>query len=187
MKAQPLRAGELTDSDRPRACRLAHLFGGLTAVTLAGLLAAPFAFRSHPLPLAVLFAVGPVVVLTAGAVADLVARPAQVKLTGPLLAVTRFGRSQAVHVGRLASLAAVPGAAGVVRLSDVRGSEIRIDVRCLARNPLIWERVDAGIRQSCQQGSLAMDEEESLLWDNIAGEVDRTQRQMLAALDFGPR
>lgn len=187
MNIQPPPAGELTDTDRPRACRLAHLFGALTAVTLAGLLAAPSAFRSHPLPLAILFAVGPVVVLTAGAVADLVARPAQVKLAGPLLAVTRFGRSQAVHIDRLASLSAVRGAAGVVRLSDDRGGEIRLDVRCLARNPLIWERVDAGIRQSCQQGSLALDEEESLLWDDIAGEVDRTQRRMLAALDFEPR
>ena len=112
------------------------------------------------------------------------ARPAQVKLAGPLLTVTRFGRSQAVHLGQLANLSAVPGAAGVVRLTDDRGGEIRIDVRCLARNPLIWERVDAGIRQSGRRGSLALDAEEALLWDDIAGEVDRAQQQMLAALDF---
>jgi hypothetical protein len=92
-----------------------------------------------------------------------------------------------VHVGRLASLSALPGTAGVVRLSDDCGGEIRIDVRCLARNPLIWERVDAGIRHSSQQGSLALDEEGSLLWDDISEEVDRTQRRMLAALDFEPR
>ncbi len=185
MQTQLPPTGELTDTDRHRACRVAHLFGAVTAVTLAALLAAPAAFHSHP-PLAFLLTAGPAV-LAGGAVADLMVRPARVRLAGSLLFVTRFGRSRAVHVGRLASLSAVPGAAGVVRLCDDRGGEIRIDVRCLARNPLIWERVDAGIRQSCQQGSLAMDEEESLLWDNIAGEVDRTQRQMLAALDFGPR
>jgi hypothetical protein len=114
-------------------------------------------------------------------------RPAQVRLAGSLLTVTRFGRSQAVHVSRLTRLSAVPGAAGVIRLCDVRGGDIQIDVRCLARNPLIWERVDAGIRQSSQQGSLALDEEGSLLWDDISEEVDRTQRRILAALDFGPR
>jgi hypothetical protein len=178
---------ELTDTDRRRACRLAHLFGALTAVTLTALLAAPFAFRSHPLPLAILLAVGPVLVLTAGVVADLAIRPAQVRLAGSVLTVTRFGHSQAVHVGRLTGLSAVPGAAGVVCLSDDRGGEIRVDVRCLARNPLIWERVDAGIRQSCQRGSLALDEDGSLLWDDLAGEVDRTQRRLLAALDFDPR
>ncbi len=187
MQTQLPPAGELTDIDRRRACRIAHLFGAVTAVTLAALLAAPSAFRSHPLPLAVLLAVGPAVVLTAGAVADLMARPAQVRLTGPLLTVTRFGRSQAVHLGQLAALSAVPGAAGVVRLSDVRGGEIRLDVRCLARNPLIWERVDVGIRQSGRRGSLALDDEGALLWDDITGEVDRTQRRMLAALDFEPR
>jgi hypothetical protein len=185
MQTQLPPTGELTDTDRHRACRVAHLFGAVTAVTLAALLAAPSAFRSHPLPLAALIAAGPAV-LAAGAVADLMARPARVRLAGSLLTVTRFGRSQAVHVGRLASLSAVPGAAGVVRLSDDRGGEIRVDVRCLARNPLIWERVDAGIRQSCQQGSLPMDEEESLLWDDLREEVDRTQRRLLAALDFEP-
>jgi hypothetical protein len=187
MQMQLPPAGELTDTDRHRACRVAHLFGGVTALILAMLLAAPAAFRSHPLPLVVLLAVGPVVVLAAGAVADLMVRPAQVRLAGSLLTVTRFGRSQAVHVGQLAGLSAVPGAAGVVRLSDDRGGEIRIDVRCLARNPLIWERVDAGIRHSCQQGSLALDEERWLLWDEITAEVDRTQRRMLAVLDFEPR
>jgi hypothetical protein len=187
MQTQLPPAGELTDTDRRRACRVAHLFGGVTALTLAGLLAAPAAFRSHPMPLVVLLAVGPVVVLAAGVVADLMVRPAQVRLAGPLLTVTRFGRSQAVHVGRLASLSDVRGAAGVVRLADNRGGEIRIDVRCLARNPLIWERVDAGIRHSCQQGSLALDEDGWLLWDGIADEVDSTQRRMLAALDFQPR
>jgi hypothetical protein len=187
MQTQLPPTGELTDTDRHRACLVAHLFGAVTAVTLAGLLAAPFAFRSHPLPLAVLLAVGPVVVLAAGAVADLMVRPDRVRLAGSLLIVTRFGRSQAVHVGRLASLSAIPGTAGVVRLSDDRDGEIRIDVRCLARNPLIWERLDAGIRQSCQRGSLALDEDRSLLWDDLTDEVDRTQRRMLAALDFEPR
>lgn len=186
MQTQLPPTGELTDTDRHRACRVAHLFGGVTAVTLALLLAMPFAFHSHPLPLAVLLAVGSVVVLAAGAVADLMVRPAQVRLAGPLLTVTRFGRRRAVDVGRLASLAAVPGTAGVVRVSDDRGGEILIDVRCLARNPLIWERVYAGIRQSRRQGSLALAEEESLLWDDITAEVDRTQRRMLAALDFEP-
>jgi len=186
MQTQLPPTGELTDTDRHRACRVAHLFGGVTAVTLALLLAAPLAFHSHPLPLDVLLVVGPVVVLAAGAVADLMVRPAQVRLAGPLLTVTRFGRRQAVHIGRLASLSAVPGTAGVVRLSDDGGGEILIDLRCLARNPLIWERLDAGIRQSCQEGSLALDEDESLLWDSLSAEVDRTQRRMLAALDFEP-
>jgi len=186
MQTQLPPRGELTDTDRHRACRVAHLFGAVTVVTLAALLATPAAFRSHPLPLDLLPAVGPAV-LAAGLVADLMIRPAQVRLAGSLLTVTRFRRSQAVHVSRLTRLSAVPGAAGVVRLSDVRGGDIRIDVRCLARNPLIWERVDAGIRQSSQQGSLALDEEGSLLWDDISGEVDRTQRRILAALDFEPR
>jgi hypothetical protein len=184
MQTQLPPTGELTDTDRHARCRVAHLFGAGTAVTLAALLAAPAAFHSHP-PLAFLLAAGPAV-LAAGAVADLMVRPARVRLAGSLLLVTRFGRSQAVHVGRLASLSAVPGAAGVVRLSDDRGGEIRIDVRCLARNPLIWEQVDAGIRQSCQRGSLPMDAEESLLWDDISDEVDRTQRRLLAVLDFEP-
>jgi hypothetical protein len=187
MQTQLPPAGELTDTDRHRACRVAHLFGGVTALALATLLAAPSVFRSHPLPLVVLFAVGPVMVLGAGVAADLMVRPAQVRLAGSLLTVTRFGRSRAVHVGRLATLSAVPGAAGVIHLSDDRGGEIRIDVRCLARNPLIWERVDAGIRHPGQQGSLALDEDGWLLWDDITDEVDRTQRRMLAALDFEPR
>ena len=187
MQTQLPPAGELTDTDRRRACRVAHLFGGVTALTLAGLLAAPLAFRSDPLPLAVLLVIGPVVVLGAGAVADLMVRPAGVRLTGPLLTVTRLGHSQAVHVGRLAGLSAVPGTAGVVRLSDDRGGWIRIDVRCLARNPLIWERVDVGIRHSARAGSLALGVEETLLWDDITGEVNRTQQRMLAALDFEPR
>lgn len=184
MQTQLPPAGELNDTDRRRACRVAHLFGAVTALTLAGLLAAPLAFRSHPLPLAILLVAGPAVVLTAGAVADLMVRPARVRLAGPVLAVTRFGRSQEVQVSRLASLSAVPGTAGVVRLSDERGGWIRIDVRCLARNPLIWERVDAGIRDSARRGSLTLGPEEEMLWDDIAGEVNRAQQRMLAALDF---
>ena len=187
MQTQLPPTGELTDTDRRRACRVAHLFGAVTAVTLAGLLAAPLAFRSHQLPLAVLLVIGPVVVLTAGAVADLMVRPARVRLTGPLLAVTRFRRSQAVHLDRLVSMSAVRGTAGVVRLSDDRGGGIRIDVRCLARNPLIWERVDTGIRHSARRGSLALGVEETLLWDEISAEVNETQQRMLAALDFQPR
>jgi len=120
-------------------------------------------------------------------VADLMVRPARVRLTGPLLAVTRFRRSQAVHLDRLVSMSAVRGTAGVVRLSDDRGGGIRIDVRCLARNPLIWERVDAGIRHSARRGSLALGMEETLLLDEISGEVTQTQQRMLAALDFQPR
>jgi hypothetical protein len=186
MQTQLPPAGELNDTDRRRACRVAHLFGAVTALALAALLAAPLAFRSHPLPLAALLVLGPAAVLTAGSVADLMVRPARVKLAGPLLTVTRFGRSQAVHVGRLASLSAVPNAAGVVRLSDDRGGRIRIDVRCLARNPLIWERVDAGIRDSARRGSLTLDLEEQLLWDDVTSEVERAQQRILAALDFQP-
>jgi len=44
-----------------------------------------------------------------------------------------------------------------------------------------------GIRHSARAGSLALGVEETLLWDDITGEVNRTQQRMLAALDFQPR
>ncbi|HEY6279583.1 MAG TPA: hypothetical protein VIX86_25005 [Streptosporangiaceae bacterium] len=186
MKTQLPPASEITDQDRRRACRLAHVVGGLTALIITALLAAPFAFRSHPLPLVILLAVGPVVVLAAGVVADLAVRPPRVRLAGTVLTVTRFARSEAVHIDRLTGLSAVPSAAGVVRLTDDQGGQAHIDVRCLARNPLIWEQVDDGVRQSGQQGSLPRSQAESQLWLDVASAVDHTQRRMLAALDFEP-
>ena len=60
-------------------------------------------------------------------------------------------------------------------------------MRCLARNPLIWEQLDRGVRRSCRQGSLARFQAESQLWLDVAREVDRTQRRLLAALDFDAR
>lgn len=107
-----LASSPITDRDRQRACRLAHVFGAAAVTGVALLLLVVTRFRSQPVPVPVLIAVGSVLALAAGLAADLTARPPRVVLGGGWLTVTRLGRWQRVDTGRLAGLSSNPRVAG---------------------------------------------------------------------------
>src|SRR5215831_2455094 len=109
MTTARLPAGPITDRDRGRACRQAHVFGAATVTAVALLLFVATRFRAQPVPVPVLIAVGSVLALAAGLAADLAARPPRVLLRGDWLAVSRLGRWQRVDTGRLTGLSANPG------------------------------------------------------------------------------
>ena len=177
-------AGPITDRDRRRACRMAHAFGTAAATGVALLLFIETRFRSQPVPVPVLLAVGPVLALAAGLAADLVARPPRVLLGGDWLAVSRLGRWQRVHTGRLASLSANPRVASCVVLVDEDGNRAEIDVRVLVRNPLIWQRVCQGVSRARHHGSLELAGADSKLWESVSREVAEADRRALASIDF---
>ena len=81
-----LASRPITDRDRQRACRLAHVFGVAAVTGVAVLLLVVTRFRSQPVPVPVLIAVGSVLALAAGLAADLTARPPRVVLGGGWLA-----------------------------------------------------------------------------------------------------
>ena len=120
---------------------MAHAFGAAIAGAVALLLVTASQFRSHPVPLPVLLAAGAAVALAGGLAADLMARPARIRLDGGWLAISRLGRARRVHTGHLVGLSPNPHAAGSIVLVDEAGNQAEIDVRCLVRNPLIWQRV----------------------------------------------
>ena len=97
-------ATPITDRDRQRACRLAHVFGVATASGVALLLLIVTRFRSEPVPLPVLIGAGSALALAVGLAADLTARPPRVVLGGDWLTVSRLGRGQRVHTDRLAGV-----------------------------------------------------------------------------------
>ena len=184
MTAAHLPSGSITDRDRRRACRLAHVFGVTAVAGVALLLLVVTQFRVQPGP--VLIAVGSVLAVAAGLAADLTARPPRVVLGGDWLTVTRVRRQQRVDTGRLASLSANPRVAGSVVLADEHGNQAEIDIRVLVRNPLIWQQVCRGISRARRRGSLYLPEEGSLLWDSVGRAVAEADRQALASIDFGP-
>ena len=73
-----LASSPITDRDRQRACRQAHVFGAAAVTGVALLLLVVTRFRSQPVPVPVLIAVGSVLALAAGLAADLTARPPRV-------------------------------------------------------------------------------------------------------------
>ena len=96
MSTARLPARPITDRDRRRACRQAHVFGAAAVTAVALLLFVATRFRSHPVPVPVLIAAGSVLALAAGLAADLTARPPRVLLHGDWLASSRLGRRQRV-------------------------------------------------------------------------------------------
>ena len=90
MSTARLPARPITDRDRRRACRQAHVFGAAAVTAVALLLFVVTRFRAHPVP--VLIAVGSVLALATGLAADLTARPPRVLLRGDWLASSRLGR-----------------------------------------------------------------------------------------------
>ncbi len=180
------RATPLADRDRHRACRLAHTFGASIAVTLALLLAAMAQFRAHPASLPALLGAGLAVAGPAGILADLAVRPARVMIGDGWLAVSRLGRSQRVRIDRLVNLSANPRVAGSIMLADEDGNMAEIEVRCLVRNPLIWQRMARGVGSSRRRGSLDLSGPGGRLWASVTREMDHAQRRALAALDFEP-
>jgi hypothetical protein len=179
-------ASLVIDRDRRRACRMAHAFGAAIAGGLALLLAAVSQLRTHPAPLPVLLAAGAIVAVAAGLAADLTARPARVRLDGGWLVVSRLGRRQRVHTGYLVSLSPNPRAAGSVVLADEAGNRAELDIRCLVRNPLIWQHVSRDVSHARRSGALKLTEPDLLFWQNVAREVAESDRRALAALDFDP-
>src|SRR4029077_11539068 len=179
-----LASSPITDRDRQRACRLAHVFGAAAGTGGALLLLVMTRFRSQPVPVPVLIAVGSVLALAAGLAADLTARPPRVMLGGGWLTVSRLGRWQRGDTGRLAGLSANPRVAGSVMLLDEDGNQAEIDVRVLVRNPLIWQQVRRGVSHARQRGALYLPEEDALLWDSVSRMVAEADRRALTSIDF---
>jgi hypothetical protein len=179
-------ATPVIDRDRRRACRVAHTFGAAIAGGLALLLAAVSQFRTHPVPLPLLLAAGSVVAVAGGLAADLVARPARIRLDGARLAVSRLGRGCLVQTDHLVGVSPNPHAAGSVVLVDQAGNRAEIDVRCLVRNPLIWQRICRGVNNARRSGALELAEPDIVFWQSVMAEVSQADQRALATLDFEP-
>jgi hypothetical protein len=80
------------------------------------------------------------------------------------LAITRFGRCRRVRTDRLVDLSENPRVAGSIVLADEDGNSAEIDVRCLVRNPLIWQRIASGVRRSRGRGTLMLTEADAYSW-----------------------
>jgi MFS family permease len=186
MTSARVPSGPITDRDRRRACRQAHVFGAAAIIAVALLLFMVTRFRTHPVPVPVLIAAGSVLALAAGLAADLTARPRRVLLRGDWLAVSGLGHWQRVDTGWLTGLSANPRVAGSVVLADGHGHQAEVDVRVLVRNPLIWQQVCHGVRRARQRGSLYLPEEDALLWDSVSRMVAKADRQALTSIDFSP-
>ena len=184
MTTTQMPATAITDRDRHRACRLAHVFGAATASGVALLVLIVTQFRSEPVPLPVLIGAGSALALAVGLAADLTARPPRVLLRGDWLAVSRLGRWQRVDTGRLTGLSANLRVAGSVVLTDGHGNQAEIDVRVLVRNPLIWQQVSHGVSHARRRGALYLPEEDALLWDSVSQMVAEADRQALTSIDF---
>jgi hypothetical protein len=174
------------DHDRQRACRLAHAFGAATGGAIALMLVAATQFRAQPVPLPVLLTAGSVLAVAGGLAADLMVRPARVRLDGDWLAVSRLGRWHGVQTSHLVGLSLNPHAAGSVILVDEAGNRAEIEVRCLVRNPLIWQRISAGVSRAVRSGALELAEPEAAFWQGVAREVIDADQRLLAFLDFEP-
>ena len=179
-------ASPVIDRDRRRACRMAHVFGAAIAGGLALLLSTVTQFHTHPVPFPVLLAAGAAVAVAGGLAADLAVRPARVRLDGGWLIVSRLGRARRVHTGYLVSLSANPHVAGSVILADEADNQAEIDVRCLVRNPLIWQRVSRGVTDARRSGALKLPEPDQQFWHSIVREVAKADQRALAILDFDP-
>jgi hypothetical protein len=172
------------DHDRQRACRLAHAFGAATAASLALLLMMAGLFRARLMPLPVLLVVAAVLAVAGGLAADLMARPQSVRLGDGWLAVSRLGRWQRVLTSHLVGLSANPHVAGSLVLRDAAGNRAEIDVRCLVRNPLIWQRLHRDVNHARRTGSLRLTGADHLFWQALIREAAEADNRTLTALDF---
>lgn len=179
------QASPVVDQDWRRASRMAHAFGVAAAGAFGLLLVIASQFRTHPVPPAVL-AVGSVLAVAWGLAADLMTRPARVRLDGGWLAVSRLGRGRQVSLDHLVRLSPNPHAAGSVVLVDETGNQAEIDVRCLVRNPLIWQGLDRAVSHARRSGALELAQPESAFWRSVAGQVAQAQQRLLTPLDFEP-
>ena len=186
MTATHSPASPVVDQDWRRACRLAHTFGAAAAGAFVLLLVLASQFRTQPVPHPVLLAAGSVFAAVGGLAADLMVRPARVRLDGGWLAVSRLGHGRRVHIGQLAGLSPNPHVAGSVVLVDEEGNLAEIDVRCLVRNPLIWQRVSRGVNDAHRSGSLKLTGPDLQLWHSVVREVAEADQRALAVLDFEP-
>lgn len=174
------------DRDRRRACRLAHAFGAATAGSLGLLLMMAGLFRAEQVPLLVLFAVGPILAVAGGLAADLAVRPQSVRLGDGWLATSRPGRQQRILTGQLTGLSANPRVAGSLVLRDAAGNRADLDVRCLVRSPLIWQRVYRDVSRAVRSGSLRLSRGDDRFWQALVREAAEADDRTLTALDFDP-
>jgi hypothetical protein len=186
MTATHSPASPIVDQDWRRACRMAHAFGAAAAGAVVLLLVLASQFRTAPVPFPVLLAAGLVFAAVGGLAADLVVRPARVRLDGGWLAVSRLGHGHRVHLDHLVGLSPNPHVAGSVVLFDAAGNLAEIDVRCLLRNPVIWQRIDRAVSGARRSGALELARLEAAFWQGIVREVAEAERRLLTALDFGP-
>ena len=186
MTITQMPATPITDRDRRRACRLAHVFGAAGTGGVALLVLIATQFRSEPVPLPVLIGAGSALALAVGLTADLTARPPRVVLGGAWLTVSRLGRRQRVQTDRLAALSGNPRVAGCVVLADEDGNRAEVDVRVLVRNPLIWQRVSRDVTDARRSGALKLTEPDLQFWQNVVREVAEADQRALAVLDFDP-
>jgi hypothetical protein len=186
MTATHSQVGPVVDQDWRRACRMAHAFGAAAAGVVVLLLVLASQFRTAPVPFPVLLAAGLAFAAAGGLAADLVVRPARVRLDGGWLTVSRLGHGHRVHIDHLAGLSPNPHVAGSVVLVDETGNLAEIDVRCLVRNPLIWQRIDRAVSGARRRGTLELAMREAAFWQGIVREVAEADQRLLAALDFGP-
>ena len=184
MTTTQMPATPITDRDRQRACRLAHVFGAATASGVALLVLIMTQFRSEPVPFPVLFGAVSALTLAVGLAADLTVRPPRVVLGGGWLTVSRLGRGQRVHTDRLTGMSGNPRVAGSVVLVDEDGNQAEVDVRVLVRNPLIWQRVYQGVTGARRRGALALAEADSRLWESVIRDVAEADRRTLTSIDF---
>jgi hypothetical protein len=73
-----------------------------------------------------------------------------------------------------------------VILADEAGNQAEIDVRCLVRNPLIWQRVSRGVTDARRSGALKFTEPDQQFWHSIVREVAEADQRAVAVLDFDP-
>ena len=184
MTTTQLPATPITDRDRRRACRLAHVFGAAGASGVALLVLIATQLRSEPAPLPVLIVAGSAVALAVGLTADLSARPPRVVLGGGWLTVSRLGRRQRVQPDRLAALSGNPRVAGCVVLADEDGNRAEVDVRVLVRNPLIWQRVYQGVTRARRRGALELAQADARMWESLIRDVAEADRRALTSIDF---
>jgi hypothetical protein len=184
MTTTQMPATPITDRDRRRACRLAHVFGAAAATGVALLLLIIAQFRSEPVPLPLLTGAGAALTLVAGLAADLTARPPRVVLGGGWLTVSRLGRARRVQTDRLAGMRGNPRAAGSVVLVDEDGNRADVDVRILVRNPLIWQRVYQGVTRARRRGALELAGADARLWESLIRDVAEADRRALTSIDF---
>jgi len=174
------------DRDRQRACRLAHAFGAATGGSLGLLLMMAGLFRAGPVPLPVLFVAGPILAVAGGLAADLAVRPQSVRLGDGWLATSRLGRQQRILTSQLTGLSGNPRVAGSLVLRDAAGNRADLDVRCLVRNPLIWQRVHRDVSHAVRAGSLRLTRDDDLFWQALVHEAAEADNRTLTALDFDP-